>query len=85
GEDVARAVREATPAGACDPVLLRPGKRPHLDLALALRGQLQAAGVPPEQIEEAPFCTACRTDLFYSHRAEGEPTGRFGAFIGLRP
>ncbi|MDE0089427.1 MAG: laccase domain-containing protein, partial [Candidatus Poribacteria bacterium] len=29
------------------------------------------------------FCTACCTDNFYSHRAEGGQTGRMFSFIQL--
>jgi copper oxidase (laccase) domain-containing protein len=29
------------------------------------------------------LCTSCRTDLFYSHRAERGNTGRFGALINI--
>jgi copper oxidase (laccase) domain-containing protein len=32
----------------------------------------------------AGLCTACRTDRFFSHRAEQGQTGRFGAVIGYR-
>ena len=54
----------------------------HLNLWIANRDQLSKAGV--RQIEMARLCTACRTDLFYSHRAQGGRTGRFAAIIGLR-
>ena len=37
------------------------------------------------RIEQANICTACHVDEFYSHRAEGGLTGRFGALIMLRP
>lgn len=57
--------------------------RPHFDLPEANRRQLLAAGVPVDQIEMAGLCTACRTDLFFSHRAERGRTGRFGALIML--
>jgi copper oxidase (laccase) domain-containing protein len=30
------------------------------------------------------MCTACRTDRFFSHRAERGRTGRFGVVIGYR-
>ncbi len=56
----------------------------HLDLVAVAREQLRSAGVPPSNIEPAPFCTACRTDLFFSHRKEGSRTGRMMAVIGLR-
>ena len=65
-------------------VVLRQGeRRPHLDLWAANRLALQRAGVPTEQVEVAHLCTRCRVDLFYSHRAEGFPSGRFTATIGL--
>lgn len=57
------------------------GPRPHFDLPEANRRNLEAAGV--RQIEVAPLCTACRTDLFFSHRAEQGRTGRFGAIFLL--
>ncbi len=44
--------------------------------------QLVSAGVLPDQISQSGLCTKCRTDLFYSYRAEGI-TGRFAAVIGL--
>lgn len=54
----------------------------HFDLAAANLRQLEQAGVT--RVEVAPFCTACRVDAFYSHRAEGGHTGRFAALVGLR-
>ncbi|MFN2137672.1 MAG: peptidoglycan editing factor PgeF [Candidatus Promineifilaceae bacterium] len=57
------------------------GRRPHLDLPEANRRNLERAGV--KQIELANLCTACRTDLFFSHRAEDGQTGRFGAILIL--
>lgn len=53
------------------------------DLPEANRHRLAHAGV--EQIEMSGLCTACRTDLFYSHRAEKGKTGRFGAIFVLSP
>jgi YfiH family protein len=54
----------------------------HFDLWEANRRQLAAAGVT--QIIQSGLCTACRTDHFFSHRAERGRTGRFGVIIGLR-
>ncbi|HWO94065.1 MAG TPA: laccase domain-containing protein, partial [Dehalococcoidia bacterium] len=51
--------------------------------AAANRLQLIEAGVDAGRIDDLALCTGCRTDLFYSHRMEGEPTGRFGASIVL--
>ena len=55
--------------------------RPHLDLPEANRRNLQRAGVV--DIELSGLCTACRTDLFFSHRAEAGKTGRFGTIFIL--
>jgi len=56
----------------------------HLDLWAANARALREAGVQAAQIEIGQLCTACQPDEFYSHRAEGGKTGRFGALIGLR-
>jgi YfiH family protein len=56
----------------------------HLDLVAVARYQLVRAGVPPAQVHVAEFCTACRTDLFFSHRKEGSLAGRMMAVIGIR-
>ena len=78
------AVRRAFGEGAAD--LLRPVDAGHarLDLWEANRRLLLAAGVPAERIQVAHLCTACRTDLFFSHRREGPATGRFAGVIALR-
>lgn len=71
--------------GAWERFLRRPeGKengRYHFDLPAANRARLEAAGV--WQIEMAGLCTAARTDLFFSHRAENGLTGRFGTIMVL--
>jgi YfiH family protein len=55
--------------------------RPYFDLPEANRRNLVAAGV--QKIEMSDLCTACRTDLFFSHRAEKGKTGRFGTVFIL--
>lgn len=57
----------------------------HLDLTEVARDQLRSAGLAPRHIGVVDFCTACRTDLFYSHRREGSRTGRLMTVIGMRP
>lgn len=57
---------------------------PSIDLAEANRRALEASGVPGASIYVEPECTACRTDRYFSHRAEGGATGRMAAVIGLR-
>jgi polyphenol oxidase len=60
-------------------------KKIFLDLAEANRRQLLAAGIPSENISVSLLCTACRTDLLFSYRAEKGVTGRMMAAVGLRP
>jgi YfiH family protein len=66
-----------------------PGHQPppptaRLDLFAANCWQLVEAGVSTKNICVAPFCTACRTDLFFSHRREHGRTGRLLGAIGIR-
>ena len=55
----------------------------NLSLQAANFNQLVEIGLPTGTISVSPFCTACRTDLFYSHRAEDGQTGRMLSFIKL--
>ena len=63
----------------------RPSRAGHwrIDLAGVNRAILQEAGVRPERVEDLDLCTACRTDLFFSHRAEKGCTGRMMNLIIL--
>lgn len=54
------------------------------DLALANLLQIRAAGVPAESVHSAGLCTACRQDLFFSHRAGGGTAGRQISLLMLR-
>ena len=40
-------------------------------------------GIFPENIFTTTLCTSCRTDIFFSHRKEGGPTGRMMGYIGI--
>jgi YfiH family protein len=69
--------------------MMPPGHQPppgnvHLDLPKANRSQLLAAGLRPQNIFSSSLCTACHKDLFFSHRREGERTGRLMSVIGIR-
>lgn len=55
----------------------------NLNLQSSNVNQLVEIGLPTAAISVSPFCTACRTDLFYSHRAEDGQTGRMLSFIKL--
>jgi len=79
GEDVFAAAQEQFTDPA--PFFLKPGLKRHLDMWAANAYQAEQAGV--RQITVSGLCTACRTDEFFSHRAEKGKTGRFGVFLGL--
>ncbi len=54
-----------------------------IDLLQANRNQLIAAGVAAERIYAAPFCTMCRTDLFFSYRNEKAKLGKVGRLMAV--
>ena len=54
----------------------------YFDLWALSRRQLLDARLKSENIETAEICTRCRTDLFFSYRAEGV-TGRFASVAML--
>ena len=64
--------------------LIRPGRgdRSHVDIAGAIRAQLQAAGVA--EIDVCGRCTVSEPDAFFSHRRDGLRSGRMAAIIGCR-
>jgi hypothetical protein len=53
-----------------------------IDLVTLNQWQLMQAGVREDNIFTSGFCTACRSDLFFSYRVSGKRTGRQGA-IGV--
>jgi YfiH family protein len=81
GEPLISKVLEAFEDGQSLLIKQANGKQPHYDLPEANRRNLERAGVL--SIEQSGFCTACHTDLFFSHRAEKGKTGRFGSILIL--
>jgi polyphenol oxidase len=82
-EDLIKAFHEAFPDQAQHFFFPQPDGSIHLDMWTAIKWQLLESGIQDEHIEMSRMCTACRTDLFYSHRAEKGKTGRFGALTVL--
>lgn len=79
GTDVMEAFRLL---GRTTPVFrLEENGRVYLDLVETNRRQAASMGV--RQFLTTSYCTACRTDLFFSHRAEHGNTGRFGVVVML--
>ena len=65
------------------PPVFQPGSNGHVHLDLIATNKHQAMALGVERFLESAYCTACHTDLFYSHRAEGGKTGRFGVIVML--
>ena len=80
--DVPEAMRSGLGAEA-EPYLERRGAKWHVDLAGLNRQWLLRAGLLPEHIDVCGLCTACRPDLFWSHRKMGEARGAQVALILL--
>ncbi|MBE6030215.1 MAG: peptidoglycan editing factor PgeF [Clostridiales bacterium] len=55
-----------------------------VDLKLINKELLKRSGVRDENIEISPHCTACETDVFWSHRKMGTARGSLAAVIMLK-
>jgi len=89
-----REVKESDPVREKYPLLFLTARAPghgemppkiFLDLVEANRRQLIDVGVLAKNIETSALCTACRTHLLFSHRAENGVTGRMMGVVGMRP
>ncbi len=88
-----REVKESDPVREKYPMLFLSARAPghselpvnlFLNLVEANRRQLIDAGVPAKNIDASSPCTACHTDLLFSHRAEKSITGRLMALAAKR-
>lgn len=82
GQDVIDAFAGKFPASKN---LFTPTREGHafVDLHLANREQLLSAGVLPENMFTAPFCTLERTDLFFSYRQDRKLYGKTGRLLSV--
>lgn len=80
GESAVFSVQERADAGMGE---ASPRTALRLDLWQTNRNQLLMAGLLVEHIELPEICTACHTDIFFSHRREHGKTGRFPAILAL--
>ena len=83
-DDVPDAMRTAFGGGV--EAYIRPrGAKWTVDLKGVNAWRLREEGVDPGQIDVCAACTACHTDLYWSHRIFGNKRGLQGALIGLKP
>ncbi len=80
GADVAERVTKVSSPAAAFP---GPGGKPHLDLQLAVREQLEQAGLRSTSIRAIERCTRCHSEELYSYRRDGKMAGRNVALIWL--
>ncbi len=87
-----REVAESDPVRERYPLLFMTARAPghsdagrtiYLDLRESNRRQLLDAGLAKANITALDLCTACRTDLLFSHRAEKGVTGRQMGAVGI--
>ena len=86
-----RTIRRMAEAYGTDPgdliVQIGPCIRPPLfevDLAVTIRSEALAAGVPASQVHDCGTCTGAKVADYYSYRVEKGKTGRLLALLGLR-
>lgn len=82
-DDVPDAMREAFGSGV-EAFITPRGAKWTVDLKAINAWRLREAGIPAGQIDILPTCTACHTDLYWSHRVTGDRRGVQGALIGRR-
>mgnify|MGYP004479502605 CR=1 FL=1 len=78
--DVPEAMSRAL-GDAARPAIDQTGEKYHVDLKYINRLFLERAGLLPEHIDVSSHCTACETEIFWSHRRHGEKRGSLGAVI----
>ncbi|MCK9373520.1 MAG: peptidoglycan editing factor PgeF [Sulfuricurvum sp.] len=64
--------------------LRKEGERLFLDVNTVLRQQLDALNLPQEHLEVIAACPACKSDTYFSYRADRQHTGRIAGVIFLR-
>lgn len=72
-EEVAAEIAASVPGA---PVVLSRVPRPHVDLSLVVRTQLERWDIQPEDIEQVIGCTVLEPERFFSFRREGPRSGR---------
>lgn len=83
GQDVLDSFKENFPSNYEHLFSVTRENHAFVNLHQANREQLLNAGVQPENIYIAPFCTMERTDLFFSYRVEKKLYGKTGRLLSV--
>ena len=81
GPEVRAAFEERYGWSLVAPAFAADGARSRLDLRLFVSQQLEAAGIPPSEIQVLGPCTSCDR-AYASYRRDGPSTGRQLSFVG---
>jgi YfiH family protein len=81
GPEVVAAFREAL--GDVPGMVVAGPHKDHLDLRVALRRQLERAGVTAAHLDDQPPCTRCNPERFFSYRRDGQDGGVHMGFIEM--
>lgn len=82
--DVPAAMRDALGDAADAYMTQEENGKWHVDLKAINAHFMREAGVPAEQISISGACTACHTDLYWSHRIVGDVRGSQAAMICMK-
>lgn len=85
GDEVVDAVAAAVSDAVAIGVVLRGGRKPHVDLKRLNGLLLERAGVPAAQVDAGVECTSCDRTRFFSYRRDGGRTGQMMGFIAAAP
>jgi YfiH family protein len=81
GEEVAEEFDRLVP----DAVVRASGAKPHVDLQLANKLLLLAAGLREDRVDAAPPCTLHEPERFFSFRRDGGQIGQHLSYVLSRP
>lgn len=85
GAEVAEAFKQAYPMDICKDILMEKSEGKYqLDLWKANKYAMIRAGILPEHIAVTDICTACNSELMWSHRKSMGKRGNLAAFIRLK-
>jgi hypothetical protein len=79
GDDVARRIAAASPAG--DTVIDASRARPRADLRRMIEAKLVGLGLDRAAIDQVRGCTVCDEHRFFSYRRDGRVSGRMLAAV----
>jgi YfiH family protein len=69
--------------GATRGLVVAGPHKDHIDLRVALRAQLERAGLRGEHIDDRPPCTRCEPARFFSYRRDGQAGGVHMAYVAM--